>query len=463
MHRHFARIPATLNLSIEEEAIAADEAIEQTNQVEAAAQDVERLGDIVVSMGDVETVVSNTPEIGTIEQALVAAASDMAVAGTDADPEQVEGEFLPATTDEEGKELSAEAFADNVKSVLAKMWEGIKQALTSMWNQIQGFFAKIMEFLAGTSRRVERLEQLMKSAGKDLARVEITSATLFKGSTAALLIRDEPSKNLGKDFAESVAFSQNVIDVVADQGELVINGGVKMLEAYLHDAKKVNNNVRVFTNEIENPFKKMAEACKLDRSGFNHNGLRSASAHYVLGGLAFGGWLPKDETMGDDNVLSAVRAITSWVDLKVMPDNPKTSVPVPLTNREQDIKAILDTAKKYVKSSQAAGALIAKVSDHTKQSRAKIDSLVKDSTGLNRDGFTQDTKQVVERLLQLNSKVNSMVGTVLQRTTVYTNRMVNNVLDYAIQSCQLAAKESHHVDMHHPEAPASGKGVPALA
>lgn len=106
-----------VQLSVEEEAILADEKNEQQIESEQTTNDIEQMGDIIVKMGDVQTIVSNIPEIKPIDQALVGAVAEAAVAGTDADPEEVAGSMLP----DQG--VSTESFIAGVKGRMTALQE----------------------------------------------------------------------------------------------------------------------------------------------------------------------------------------------------------------------------------------------------------------------------------------------------------------------------------------------------
>jgi hypothetical protein len=107
-------------LSLEEQAIAADEANEKAIDQTNTANDIDQLGDIIVTMGDVQTVVSNIPEIKPIDQALVSSVADAAVAGTDADPEELAGSLLPDSG------VSTESFTGKLKGKLEELKKSLE-------------------------------------------------------------------------------------------------------------------------------------------------------------------------------------------------------------------------------------------------------------------------------------------------------------------------------------------------
>jgi hypothetical protein len=111
--------PTVPQLSLEEQAIATDEANEKKIEMETVSNDADQLGDIIVKVGEVQTIVSNIPEIKPIDQALVASIADAAVAGTDADPEELAGSMLP----DEG--VSTESFTNKLKDQLTQMKEAV--------------------------------------------------------------------------------------------------------------------------------------------------------------------------------------------------------------------------------------------------------------------------------------------------------------------------------------------------
>jgi hypothetical protein len=153
-------VPAQPQLSLEEQAILQDEQNEVVAKLDEQNDDIDRLVDTDASIQDTVLIVDQTPELGVVEQALVGAVADAAVAGTDAEPEQV----ISATP--EG--LASESFVSETLERLKKIWEKIKEYLINAWKSL-------VEYLAGEKRQIEAVQ---KEAEKVEAFLEENKAIL---------------------------------------------------------------------------------------------------------------------------------------------------------------------------------------------------------------------------------------------------------------------------------------------
>jgi hypothetical protein len=122
-----------VRLSLEEQAILQDEQSQTLTGLETDGHEIDRLVATNAGLDDTILVVSETPEFGEVDRGLVDAVADAAVAGTDADPEQV------ITTTPEG--LASEGFVSDVVDRLKKMWEKIREYLTNAWKALVNYLS----------------------------------------------------------------------------------------------------------------------------------------------------------------------------------------------------------------------------------------------------------------------------------------------------------------------------------
>jgi len=148
-----------LQLSAEEEAIQIDESNQSAHELEQTSADIDRLGDIVVTVNEVQTVVSNTPEIQPIDAALTGAVGEMAVAGTDIAPDDIIEEMLPS------ENVSTESFVAAAKEKLAAMWKAIKEFFAKMWKHVKDFFGV-------GKKKAEKLEEKQKKTDESYAHLK---------------------------------------------------------------------------------------------------------------------------------------------------------------------------------------------------------------------------------------------------------------------------------------------------
>lgn len=139
-------------LSVEEQAILEDEHNETAANVDNAAGDLDRVADTNAVQTDVADVVESTETITSVEQDLINSVNDMAVAGTDAEPE-----VSVAAPDPETGAIATESIVDKAVAGLKKLWAaieaGLKNLLAGMKHWITSFFSK----LDGQTRRVTAL------------------------------------------------------------------------------------------------------------------------------------------------------------------------------------------------------------------------------------------------------------------------------------------------------------------
>lgn len=134
MRKFIERAPArqVVRLSVEEEAILIDEQQQRLDDINSNDAQVDRLLDTSEVIDDVHAAVATVEEPGEVEQELVTAVADMAVAGTDANADDV------INLTEAG--VVTESFTGDVMDKLKKLWEKIRELMLAAWEQIKAFF-----------------------------------------------------------------------------------------------------------------------------------------------------------------------------------------------------------------------------------------------------------------------------------------------------------------------------------
>lgn len=431
MLRHFKKSePQPVFLSIEEEAIVADEINQHLADVTDAENHSERLGDIIVTMGDVETVVSNTPEIGTIEESLISAVADMAVAGSDADPETVASDLLPPA---EG--LSAEGIADTVKNTLRRIWQAVKDAMAKMWGHVKAFFARVKEFISGTKRRIDALRELHEKYKSQLKDRQIGPNDKYIGPVDVLMINDKPTIQIGPDYEDLVRWTESLVMAMVVNGEDVMSGGTKIMQGFVDSPDAVERNMVSYMGEINRPMKTLAlVARKAGDEGRN-----------VLGGLNFIVSLPEQHTGNifaeSEDVVTVLRNYEASLRLRINErKGDYVKVDIPLTNKSEDINKVLIAANKYTRAVEAESATIVKLADRSNEVSRDLETLVNKLAET--EGVDQKRARVMKELIAINGTLNKMIASNLQKIFVHNNRVSNGVLDYCIQSYKLVAGKS---------------------
>lgn len=173
MKRHIARTPTTTEapvLSVEELAILADENSEAEIGVANDADQMERVTEIAEVANDTMTVVNEMPEVGTVEQALVSAVADMAVAGTDSDPEEI---LSVSNTD-------GVVSAEGIVSVLKSIWDAIITSIKNMWVGLKHWLTTYFSQLEQNKKHAEKLiERLSGMSGYVSGHGDITTMDIL--------------------------------------------------------------------------------------------------------------------------------------------------------------------------------------------------------------------------------------------------------------------------------------------
>lgn len=149
--------------------------------------DADRCIEVAHVLGEVTDVVARrVSEATPTEARLVELVGDMAVAGTDANPEDV----VP----------SMEAYADGastmkkVKENIAKMWVWLKVMISRIIEKVKLYFKAIFQSSVALSMRLKKLDQAMSKA----------DSTRFKGGKVKLSVRDAAALATGTTVPASL-------------------------------------------------------------------------------------------------------------------------------------------------------------------------------------------------------------------------------------------------------------------
>jgi hypothetical protein len=155
MQRHFQPPSSpTVTLSVEEEAIAADEQNQIVADLAEVTQETGRVSDMEATMADARTAVMSTAEVTPVEVQLVAAVADMAVAGTDANPDDVI--VIP------GEGVTTEGIISAVSSRLASFWKTIRELISKAMDYIVSFFKKVGQLIGIGKQKEKKLEEALQ-------------------------------------------------------------------------------------------------------------------------------------------------------------------------------------------------------------------------------------------------------------------------------------------------------------
>lgn len=151
--------------SLEEETIDLQEADTAQAQATADVQEANRVEDVTDVMLNVADTLETTDEITPQQAMLTDTVSEMAVAGSDGDPDDV----IPTASDVVEGKVSLESFVEDIRKRAAEIWQRIRQFCLEIWKTIKEFFARIFHAAPRLLHRVKELRDAVNAKKKESA------------------------------------------------------------------------------------------------------------------------------------------------------------------------------------------------------------------------------------------------------------------------------------------------------
>jgi len=428
MRRHFVEQSQVVTLSVEEEAILADETGLHSAELDGILEDSNRLGDIVVSLGDAQATVSNTPEIGTMDQELVAAVADMAVAGTDSDPEGLVSDIMPPA---EG--LSAEGIGSAIKEKLVKMWEAVKYAIEGMWAVMKEMLEKLINFFSSTQGKIDALKVALRDS-KTTQSARLGDDAVYQGKPNLLLINNKPC-DVAKELERVLHMSTAVLAQVKKEGSTVFTRAFDIANEFKSGgAKSAMDDLKFITEALANIEK--SAGIKQNESSLSDG---KSDGNY-LGSLRFTGTLDKvhlneftpNRTFHEAlQYSSQIKLDVSLADRGLHPKEGITKVP--LTGDIGGIKSIVEVSEDWIHSISAFKDVFNKMSADANKSRKALDAALKEERKDQSDLEFGNDKDL-RALIEFNQKLNTLFSSFSVKLIRCNSQIVDTALKYAMQS-----------------------------
>lgn len=161
--------------SLEEETIDLQEADAAQAQAVADVQETTRVEDVTDVMLNVADTLETTDAITPQQAMLTDTVSEMAVAGSDGDPDDV----IPTAADVVEGKVSLESFVDDIRKRAAEIWQRIRQFCLEIWKTIKEFFARIFHAAPRLLHNVKVLREKVAERKKDAANLKMASDTVM--------------------------------------------------------------------------------------------------------------------------------------------------------------------------------------------------------------------------------------------------------------------------------------------
>lgn len=228
------------NISMEEEQLMLDEASQDLAATDADLGEAERIIEVSDALEDLAVIADGIEEASPAEVALIETAGNMAVAGTEVEPEEI----VPAMESYRGKRIATEG----IKETASQLWKSIQEFLKKIWAKITNFFYKLFGTIPALRRRLADLrKRVEEKSGQQIEdkKVKLSGGLVYltsDGKTAS----DEAAlkKNLDQlTQAVTYVFGAHT-DAVASTGEKLADGIAEF------DPSKAEESAKKFGSDV---------------------------------------------------------------------------------------------------------------------------------------------------------------------------------------------------------------------
>lgn len=244
-------------VSMEEQEILISEAHQYLNESEEQLNDAERLEETATALEDVVMAADQIEEATPSDLIMIEAASRLAVAGSDIDPEEI----TPSLEQFHGTRVSMEG----VRRMISAIWEAIRTAVKRVYEKIEGFFYKILGTIPRLKKSIEAVRaRAHATVGKTVKENKTTvGAEINSLFTDIKVVKDGTSMLKGFNNLElqTAAYMRDYPKPINKMGERI----KKALDNF--DADKVEDSlgeaVKGFAESLENDFDKVSKNVEL--------------------------------------------------------------------------------------------------------------------------------------------------------------------------------------------------------
>jgi hypothetical protein len=139
------------SISMEEAELLIHEATTNSNDAESQLSEVERILEVSDALEDLAVIAGSIEKATPAEAALIENTGNMAVAGSDVDPEKV----IPAMESFIGGRIAIE----DIRTTARTIWENIQKFLKQVWDAIESFFTNILSTIPRMRKALDELEK----------------------------------------------------------------------------------------------------------------------------------------------------------------------------------------------------------------------------------------------------------------------------------------------------------------
>lgn len=197
---HQVALEAMPVLSLEEEQIEVAEQAAEANEIAQELTESERIIEVSDALEDLAVIADGIEEATPAEVQLIAAAGDLAVAGTDVTPEELipaieispevaaSGDpSLIATESRKALKLATEGIVEKARDI----WERIVAFLKQVWERIEAFIYRVIGYIPRIRKSILSLEEKLD----DIVGKKAEGKLKIAGGVSALSVAGAPVKS----------------------------------------------------------------------------------------------------------------------------------------------------------------------------------------------------------------------------------------------------------------------------
>ncbi len=204
-------------ISLEEEQVMLDEAGTASAGAENDLQQVERIIEVSDGLEDLAVIADGIEEASPAEVALIENAGNLAVAGTDIQPDEI----IPSMESYVGTKIATEGIRETAR----KLWENIKNFLKRIWVKVEAFFYKIFGTIPRLRSAIDALEKRVEEVtGKQLDQktIKVTSGlTMLSTNYVAAKNESDVKKGLETMTTAAKFVYGSYVESVAKRGVII--------------------------------------------------------------------------------------------------------------------------------------------------------------------------------------------------------------------------------------------------
>jgi hypothetical protein len=160
--------------TLDEEVVDLQAADEAQAQAVADVAETTRVEDVTDVMLNVADTLETTNEITPQQAMLTDTVSEMAVAGSDGDPDDV----IPTAADVVEGKVSLESFVEDIRKRAAEIWQRIRAFCLEIWKTIKEFFSRIFHAAPRLLSNVKDLREKVAARKKEAGELAAKSDTV---------------------------------------------------------------------------------------------------------------------------------------------------------------------------------------------------------------------------------------------------------------------------------------------